>query len=218
MISVDEGVKQGCSLSPVLFCVFVHEFTKLIKSHDLGVRIHDVCIGTLFWADDVVLIANDEDELNSMLNIAAQFSKDYKLSFNYDQSNVLIVGQRIDISKKWNLGDSVISEVDTYKHLGVQISHSLSDHNHVDEVIRKGNRLLAYIKSIINNFDDFNRVYYGDTLWRAVALHAINYTCSVWVTERVKKTLTVSKIFSFRWRDTSLKLPAVHRVLRYTVT
>ena len=182
--NVDEGVKQGCSLSPVLFYVFIHEFTKLIKSHDLGVKIHDVCIGSLFWADDVVLIANDEDELNSMLNIAAQFSKDYKLSFNYDKSNVLIVGQRIDISKKWNLGDSVISEVDTYKYLGVQISRSLSDPNHVDDVIKKGNRLLVYIKSIINNVDDFNRVYYGDTLWRTVALrNAINYACSVWVTE-----------------------------------
>ena len=38
----------------------------------------------------------------------------------------------------------------------------------------KGNyRLIAYIKSIINNHDDFN----GDLLWKTVALPTINYAC-----------------------------------------
>jgi len=180
--NVEEGVKQGCSLSPVLFCVFINELSKMIKSHDIGVRIHDVCMGSLFWADDVVLLGNDEHELNRLLDIAAEFAQDYKLNFNYDKSNVLIVGQRTDKSKRWNLGDNVISEVDTYKYLGVQISRNLSDHNRVDEVIKKGNRLIAYVKSIIDNFDNFNRVHYGDILWRTIALPAINYASSVWVT------------------------------------
>ena len=38
----------------------MHEFTKPLKKHDLGIRIHNVCMGSLFWADDVVLMANDE--------------------------------------------------------------------------------------------------------------------------------------------------------------
>ena len=62
---IDEGVKQRCVLSPVLFCICMHEFTKLLKKHDLGVRIHNVCMGSLFWADDVVLMANDQNELNN---------------------------------------------------------------------------------------------------------------------------------------------------------
>ena len=64
---VHDGVKQGCVLSPVLFCIFIHEFTKLLQKHDVGVRIHNVCVGSLFWADDVVLLANNENELNRML-------------------------------------------------------------------------------------------------------------------------------------------------------
>lgn len=87
---VDEGVKQGCVLSPVLFCIFISEFSKLLKKYDLGVRIHDVCIGSLFWADDVVLLANDENKLNRMLEVAAQFASDWRLSFNHDKCNVLV--------------------------------------------------------------------------------------------------------------------------------
>lgn len=179
---VSNGVKQGCGLSPVLFCIFIHEFTKLLKKHEVGVRIHNVCVGTLFWADDVVLLANDENELNKMLSLAAQFANDWKLNFNHDKSNVLIVGQRIDNNKLWKLGDKFISEVDSYKYLGVYISRSLSDHCHIQEVIKKGNRLIAYVKSVIDNFDDFNRVYYGDVLWKTIALPSINYASAVWIT------------------------------------
>ena len=50
---------------------------------------------------------------------------------------------------------------------------------HLNETIKKGNRLIGYIKSIINSQDDFNRVYYGDVLWRSVALPTINYACAV---------------------------------------
>ena len=34
---VEEGVKEGCVLSPVLFCIYINEFANLLKSHDIGV-------------------------------------------------------------------------------------------------------------------------------------------------------------------------------------
>ena len=74
---------------------------------------------------------------------------------------------------------SGITEVDHYKYLGFHISRNLSDHVHVNEMIKKGNRLIGYIKSIINSHDNFNRVYYGNILWKTLALPAINYACAV---------------------------------------
>ena len=37
-----------------------------------------------------------------------------------------------------------------------------------NQVITKGNIIIAYIKSIIDRLDDFNRVFYGDVLWRCL--------------------------------------------------
>lgn len=178
---IDEGVKQGCVLSPILFCIFINELSKMIKEAKLGVRVCNVQIGCLFWADDVVLISEDGFELQKMLNIAASFADQWRLQFNYGKSNVLVTGRRNPGKKLWSLGDGFISEVNQYKYLGIQISSNLSDHGHIEEVVRKGHRLIAYIKSIIDDHDDYNRVYYGDILWKSIGLPSINYACSVWV-------------------------------------
>ena len=177
----DEGVKQGCVLSPILFCIYINEFTKLLRSHKLGIQFCNVQMGSLFWADDIVLLANDEHELQRMLDLAATFADRWKLSFNHDKSNVLIVGKRINPCKLWELGDSYISEVNSYKYLGVTFSRNLSDHDHINDVIKKGNRLIGYVKSIIDGQDDYQRVYYGDLLWKTLVLPTINYASSVWV-------------------------------------
>jgi len=178
---IDEGVKQGCVLSPILFCIFINELAKRFRESEVGARICNIQVGCLFWADDIVLIAEDKTDLQKMLDIAATFAKQRKLEFNHDKSNVVIVGQRGTSNIKWALGDKVISEVNQYKYLGVQISNNISDHKHIDEVIRKGNKIIAYIRSIIDGQDDFNRVFYGDVLWKSLGMPVINYACSVWI-------------------------------------
>ena len=178
---IEEGVKQGCVLSPILFCIFINNLAKMIREASLGVRICDIQIGSLFWADDVVLIAEDKNELQKMLDIATTFSKRWRLAFNHDKSNVVIVGRRGSSNTKWRLGNHFISEVNEYKYLGVQISASISDHKHINEVVKKGNKIIAYIRSIIDDQDDFNRVYYEDILWKSLGMPVVNYDCSTWV-------------------------------------
>ena len=157
------------ALTPVLFCIYIHQFTKLLNDHKLGVNVCNVRVGSLFWADGIVLIADNEHDLQKMLNLAADFANNWKLSFNHTKSNVLIIGKRINKDYLWHLGNNCIKEVDTYKYLGVTFNRNLTDHNHIEEVIKKGYRMIGYIKSIIEGQDDFNRVYYGDILWKKLA-------------------------------------------------
>ena len=129
--------------------------------------------------------------LQNMLNIASDFSKKWKLDFNHSKSNVVVVGKRKDDGKIWHLANSNIKEVDHYKYLGTigfHITRNISDHVHANELIKKGNRLIGYIKSIINNQDNFNRVYYGNILWKTLALPTINYPHIVQVIIRNWKT------------------------------
>ncbi|XP_072025104.1 uncharacterized protein [Amphiura filiformis] len=90
---VSDGVKQGCVLSPILFSIYINEFANILRENNIGVNVNKVNMGCLFWADDVVLLANDDFELQRMLDLAAKFSEVYRLKFNHEKSNVLIVEQ-----------------------------------------------------------------------------------------------------------------------------
>ena len=67
-------------LSPIFFCLYLNELSKMLDKHEVGVHIMGVNIKCLFWADDVVLLANNEQDLQRMLNIAAEFSHKWHLS------------------------------------------------------------------------------------------------------------------------------------------
>ena len=62
------GVKQGDNLSPTLFAIFVNELAIEIKSLNFGVKLcEDILVSILLYADDVVLMAENEHELQDML-------------------------------------------------------------------------------------------------------------------------------------------------------
>ena len=73
---IGKGVKQGCVLSPVLFSIFINEFVKLLRESNLRVRMNGIWTGGLFWADDVILISNIEEEMTKILEIADRFAKE----------------------------------------------------------------------------------------------------------------------------------------------
>ena len=69
MFVIEEGLKQGCGLSPVLFCIYINELARMIRAKNLGARIDNKQFGCLFWADDVVLIGENEQDLNNLLSV-----------------------------------------------------------------------------------------------------------------------------------------------------
>ena len=62
------GVKQGDNLSPTLFSMFLNDLTTGITELNLGVDVHG-CNGSIFlYADDIVLIAPNENNLQNILD------------------------------------------------------------------------------------------------------------------------------------------------------
>ena len=51
-------------------------------------------IDILFFADDITLIANSEQELNTLLDITSKFADKWNLKFNDTKSKVMVVGRQ----------------------------------------------------------------------------------------------------------------------------
>ena len=60
---MDQGVRQGCTLSPWLFNVFLDIIVKEARELGLHGRLGKESVDVLLFADDVVLLADSEKSL-----------------------------------------------------------------------------------------------------------------------------------------------------------
>ena len=71
---VNMGLRQGCMLSPILFIIVIDELARRVKATGRGVRLGNIKINILIFADDIVLIAESMDDLQYLLDIVYSFS------------------------------------------------------------------------------------------------------------------------------------------------
>ena len=69
------GIKQGCVASPTLFNVLMNELISDLNNSGVGIEIADILINSLSFADDIVLMADNEADLKRLLDITSNFAK-----------------------------------------------------------------------------------------------------------------------------------------------
>ena len=131
-IDLRVGLKQGCVLSPLLFSLYIMELSVKLDESKKGLKIGDITIPALMFADDLVILGKDENELREMLNIVGKFGKERKLEFNAKKSCVLVNWRKKSDTKDWEMVGYKIKESDNYmirikegkdyKYLGVYIA------------------------------------------------------------------------------------------------
>ncbi len=87
--TIGSGVRQGESQPPTLFGLFINDLIKDVKDLKLGVWIRDELISILAFADNIVIIANTEEELQKMLQCIENQCKIWRLKVITGKTNVL---------------------------------------------------------------------------------------------------------------------------------
>ena len=120
------GLRQGCPLSPILFIIFMDRISRCSQGVE-GVRFGDFRIGSLIFADDVVLLASSGRDLQLSLEWFAAKCEAAGMRISTSKSETMVLSQkRVECSLR--VGNEILPQVEEFKYLGVLFTQNRSSY------------------------------------------------------------------------------------------
>ncbi|PKU70563.1 Putative ribonuclease H protein [Dendrobium catenatum] len=85
------GLRQGCPLSPYLFCIVMNAFSNLLECRGFrGISFDSQSLSHLLYADDVLIFGEaTRENCNKLKNILREFADNTGLHVNYDKCAIM---------------------------------------------------------------------------------------------------------------------------------
>ena len=96
----NQGVRQGCVLSPLLFNIFLSDIQETFDKCRDNPELNEQEISCLIWADDILILSESEKGLQAKLDNLASYCQKNKLEFNTDKTKTIIIHQKCSTADK----------------------------------------------------------------------------------------------------------------------
>ena len=171
-LKVHSGVPQGSVLGPTLFLIYIDKVGSVLKHSTIRL-----------FADDALLysrIGNHHDCINFQSDLTAleNWASESKMIFNVTKCQIVNFNFTSDsgVPAEYNLYNTNLEVVDSFKYLGVIITNTLSWDHHITSICTKALQTLGMIKRALFNAPSKVKKIAYLTLCRPV----LEYACEVW--------------------------------------
>ena len=148
---IDQGVAQGCTLSTILFDIFINPLLIEVERLGLGYRCDNIHIPGLLYADDFAGITCEPEKLQELINVVKQFCDKWKLEANVLKSAVMVFNSEArEQSQQWFWGNVEIPVVNQYTYLGVEFCSDGKWDTHIQNLANKAKTKLARMTSLFS--------------------------------------------------------------------
>ena len=118
----DQGVAQGCSLSPILFSVFINDLLKEVEQAELGIQLSSgKTFGGMLFADDFVGVSDSKESLQKLIDVVYSYCSKWRLRANVIKSAVMVFSKDA-VNGCWKWGKHSLPKVSSYSYLGIDFS------------------------------------------------------------------------------------------------
>ena len=177
---VNKGLRQGCGLSPILFDLYLNRIIEnwRTKYKPKGIVLKkNTHIDTIVFADDQVLLADSETELQRAIKYLNEIGKEYNMKISGKKTKAMAMIGREQKRMKIVIDEEIIEQVSTFKYLGSKISiyNTKAD---IEENIETYNKINGCIK---RHFGKSMRREVKQRIHNIVSKPALKYSCETWV-------------------------------------
>ena len=164
------GVRQGSVIGPILFLIYINDLPENVNS---TVRL---------FADDTIMymtIASDSDatSLQRDLDSLVAGEEKWQMKFHPKKCSVLRITRRQkSIIHQYQLHGHILDTETNSKYLGVTINNKLCWNNHINNICKKANSSLAFLRRNLQIFQTHIKANAYTTLVRP----QLEYVAAVW--------------------------------------
>ncbi|XP_077255212.1 uncharacterized protein LOC143893561 [Temnothorax americanus] len=134
-----KGVRQGCPLSAMLFILLLADLEEtMMKGQDRGVIVERIKFWTLAYANDIVAITEDKEEIKRTMKRLEKYFDRKKLRVNVGKTKVMRFRKKVGKMKKmeWKWMGEEIKEVKEFYYLGYTFQKNGGQEAHINERVR----------------------------------------------------------------------------------
>jgi hypothetical protein len=166
-IEIKDSIRQGGVLSVLQYATVMDEIAKEIQKQNKGIQLNEGenRVGCLLWMDDVVLMAESEDELQEMLDITQSVANKYHIIFGKAKSKVMVINKKKN-EQKTKLGEMDLESTEKYKYLGEIINRNKTNTDQLNDTRKKAEATLQTILTIAGD-PSFKNIEM-ETIWKLV--------------------------------------------------
>ncbi len=117
LFPVHVGLRQGCPLSPVLFIIFMDRISRRSQGPE-GVGFGEHAISSLLFADDVVVLATSDQDLQHALGRFAAECEAVGMRISASKSEAMVLSRK-RVACPLQVGGVLLPQVEEFKYLGV---------------------------------------------------------------------------------------------------
>ena len=196
MFSCMNGLREGENLSPILYSMYVNDLRNFLEQCNCkGVSVQSVDknyidnnimyyvkMFILMYADDTVIFANTNSDLQYNLDVYNEYCKLWKLNVNVSKTKIMYFGKKRNYN--FYIANEEIEIVDRFKYLGVVFSRNGRFSDTINENIEKGRKGLFRLR---RTFTEKNLpVDCQIELFEKVIEPILLYGCELWGTENTE--------------------------------
>ena len=171
------GVRQGCLLSPTLFNIFLERImSDALEEHDGKVSIGGRNITNLRFADDIDALAEEEQELEALVESLDKTCTRYKMEISAEKTK-LMTNSANGIQREIKVKGQKLGTVTSFKYLGAVVS----DDGSKPEILSRIAQATAVLTKLKPIWRD-NNISLGSKvkLMLSLVISVFLYACESW--------------------------------------